>query len=162
LHRSRCPQLNFPTTYLCLLCLPAALFSFLPQKRKQGGRVTCYQFHLQYPDPSELADGSRPKRSLWDSRNDLHHIQENPTSFDNDCYFHLPRCPRLMLGTSVPPATPPWRSHMPLHMPLPWPLLPTHLWPPHAPVFNLLKTIPGHVVLGLDYSGIAKNSCLLV
>ena len=35
-HRSRCPQLNFPATYLCLLCLPAALFSFLPQKRKQG------------------------------------------------------------------------------------------------------------------------------
>ena len=34
LHRSRCPQLNFPITYLCLLCLPAALFSFLPQKKK--------------------------------------------------------------------------------------------------------------------------------
>ena len=45
-HRSRCPQLNFPATYLCLLCLPAALFSFLPQKKKKKkkkktrGRVT--------------------------------------------------------------------------------------------------------------------------
>ena len=67
-----------------------------------------------------------------------------------------------MLGTSVPSDTPPWRSRMLLHMHLPWPLLPTHLWPPYALVFNLLKTMPGHVVFGLDYSGIAKNSCLLV
>ena len=118
--------------------------------------------HFQYPDPRELADGSRPKRSLWDSRNDQHHIQENPTSLDNDCYFHSPRCPRPILGTSVPSATPPWRSRMPLHMHLPWPLLPTHLWPLHALVFKLLKTMPGHVVFGLDYSGIANNPCLLV
>jgi hypothetical protein len=33
-HRSRCPQLNTPATF------PAALLSFLLQKRKQGGRVT--------------------------------------------------------------------------------------------------------------------------
>ena len=50
-HRSRCPQLNIPATLfpthflrillpLCLLCFPAALLSFLLQKRKRGGRVT--------------------------------------------------------------------------------------------------------------------------
>ena len=37
-----CPQLNFPTTYLCLLCLPAALFSFLPQKRKTRRPCDCF------------------------------------------------------------------------------------------------------------------------
>ena len=42
LHRSRCPQLNFPTTYLCLLCLPAALFSFLPQKKKTRRPCDCF------------------------------------------------------------------------------------------------------------------------
>ena len=35
-HRSRCPQLNFPATYLCLLCLPAALFSFCHKKENKG------------------------------------------------------------------------------------------------------------------------------
>jgi len=87
--------------------------------------------HFLYPDPRELADGSRPKRSLLDSRNDQHHIQENQTSLDNDCYFHSPRCPRPMLGTSVPSATPPWRPRMPLHMHLPW--LPA----PHSSVASL-------------------------
>ena len=53
--------------------------------------------------------------------------------------------------TSVPSDTPPWRSRILLHMHLPWPLLPTHLWPLHALVFNLLKTMQGHVVFGLDY-----------
>ena len=44
-HRSRCPQLNTPATLfithflrsllpLCLLCFPAALLSFLPQKKE--------------------------------------------------------------------------------------------------------------------------------
>ena len=32
-------------------------------------------------------------RSLSDSRNDQHHIQENQTSLDNDYYSHSPRCP---------------------------------------------------------------------
>ena len=38
------------------------------------------------------------------------------------------------------------------------------MWPPHAVVLNLslLKTTPGHVVFGLDYSGIVNNLCLLV
>ena len=45
LHRSRCPQLNFPTTYLCLLCLPAALFSFLPQKKKTRRPCDCFSWN---------------------------------------------------------------------------------------------------------------------
>ena len=40
-HRSRCPQLNFPATYLCLLCLPAALLSFLLQKKKTRRPCAC-------------------------------------------------------------------------------------------------------------------------
>ena len=52
--------------------------------------------HLKYPDPRELADGSRPKRSLWDSRNDQRHMHENPRS-----YAMTPTPTRL---TAVPPA----------------------------------------------------------
>ena len=49
-HRSRCPQLNTPATLfithflrsllpLCLLCFPAALLSFLPQKKENEAAV---------------------------------------------------------------------------------------------------------------------------
>jgi hypothetical protein len=82
-HRSRCPQLNFPASLFVPALLSNCLAFFFATKKKT--RRPCETFlPLQYPDPRELADGSRPKRSLWDSRNDQHHIQENPTSFDND------------------------------------------------------------------------------
>ena len=53
---------------------------------------------------------------------------------------------------SAPSDAPARRPLMLMHMHLPYPLT-------HSPCcrFNPLKTIPGHVVFGLDYSGLASS-----